>query len=420
MVASTRLKEGPLAGIRVLDFTWAWAGPHGTLLLALLGAEVIKVESRRRLDHTRVRSLMAGPMLATPDHSTIFTDLNVGKLSLSLDLKQPKAVEIARRLVRVCDVVAENMRPGALERSGLGYEALRAVKPDIVMVSSSAVGGTGPERNYAGYAPTFAALGGISSITGRPQVAPSPLSGAVDLRVGTTCALAALAALFHLRRTGEGQFIDVSSAESVSALIGGVFMEQAMNGRAPARAGNRDRSMAPHNCYPCRGGKDGPILGERRERWVSIAVGSDAEWGALCEVLGEPDLERDPRFADVVSRYRHQEELDAIISTWTRRRTAEKAAEALQRAGVAAVPVLDGIALTQDSHVRARGVVEEMEHPVIGSRLVLGAPWRLSDTPAAIRRPSPRLGEHNDYVLGDLLGMEGDEIEELVRDGVLT
>ena len=413
-------KEGPLAGIRILDFTWAWAGPHGTTLLALLGAEVIKVESRKRLDHTRLRSLMAGPVLASPDPSVIFSDLNVGKLSIPLDLKQPRAVEIARRVATVCDVVTANMRPGTLERLGLGYEDLRAVKPDIIMLCSSAVGDTGPERSYVGYAPTFAALAGISSITGHSDSAPSPLSGAIDLRVGTTCALAILAAVYHRRRTGEGQYIDLSSTEAVSALIGSVFVGHSMNGRVPGRQANRHPTMAPHNCYPCQPEGESPVLGEQKRSWVSIAVGSDEEWRALCSVLGEGGLDEDPRFADVVSRWRHQEELDDIISTWTRDRTAGEAAETLQKMGVAAMPVLDGAALAQDAHLRERGVLVNVEHPVIGSRIELGPPWTLSDTPAAIRRPAPRLGEHNDYVLGQLLGMSGQDIEELVREGVVS
>jgi benzylsuccinate CoA-transferase BbsF subunit len=414
------VKEGPLAGIRILDFTWAWAGPHGTLLLALLGAEVIKVESRQRLDHTRLRSLMAGPVLASPDHSVIFSDLNVGKLSLTLDLKHPRAVEIARRVAAVSDVVTANMRPGTLERLGLGYDDLRAIKPDIIMLCSSAVGGTGPERSYVGYAPTFAALGGISSITGHPDSPPSPLSGSIDLRVGTMCAMAVLAAVYHHRRTGEGQYIDVSSTEAVSALIGSVFVGYAMNGRVPGRQANRHPTMAPHNCYRCRPDGESSVLGEERQSWVSIAVGSDEEWRALCSVLGEGGLDDDPRFADVVSRWRHREELDDIISAWTRSRTAEEVAETLQKMGVAAVPVLDGAALAQDPHLQERGVLVNMEHPVIGSRIELGPPWRLSDTPAAIRRPSPLLGEHNHYVLGQILGMPDQEIEELVRDGVVS
>ncbi len=414
------MKEGPLAGTRILDFTWAWAGPHGTLLLSLLGAEVIKVESQQRLDHTRLRSLMTGPVLTSPDHSSIFMDLNAGKLGITLNLREPRAVEIARRVAGVCDVVTANMRPGTLERLGLGYEDMRAVKPDIIMLCSSAVGNTGPERTYAGYAPTFAALGGLSSITGHRDGPPSPLSGAVDLRVGTTCALAVLAALYHRRSTGEGQFIDLSSTEAVSALIGSAFMEYAMNGRAPGHDGNRDHAMAPHNCYPCLPGEGGSIRGEGDQRWVTIAVGSDEEWHALCGVLGEDGLEIDPRFADVVSRWHHQEELDEIILAWTSGHTPEEAADTLQRAGVAAMPVLDGATLAQDPHLQARDSFSSVEHPLIGSRLSLGPPWRLSDTPAAVRGPSPCLGEHNSYVFGQLLGMPEAEIEALVRDGVLT
>jgi benzylsuccinate CoA-transferase BbsF subunit len=242
----------------------------------------------------------------------------------------------------------------------------------------------------------------------------------VDLRVGTTCALAVLVALYHHQRTGEGQYVDLSSTEVVSALVGGVFMEYSMNRRVPGRDGNWDRTMAPHNCYPCQPGEGGSIAGEGSQRWVSIAVGSDEEWRALCSVLGEGGLEEDPRFADVVSRWRHREELDDIVSAWTRSRTAEEATETLQKAGVAAMPVLDGAALAQDPHLRERGALEKVEHPVIGSRLALAPPWRLSDTPAAIRGPSPCLGEHNGYVLGQLLGIPDEEIEELARDGVVA
>ena len=206
----------------------------------------------------------------------------------------------------------------------------------------------------------------------------------------------------------------------MSALIGGVFTEYAMNRRLPGRDGSWDYTMAPHNCYPYQPGEGGSIIGEGGQRWVSIAVGSDEEWRALCSVLGEGGLEDDPRFADVVSRWRHREEIDDIISAWTRGRTPEEVAETLQSAGVAAMPVLDGAALAQDPHLRERGALEKVEHPVIGSRLALGPPWRFSDTPAAIRRPSPCLGEHNSYVLGQLLGMPDGEIEGLVRDGVVA
>jgi benzylsuccinate CoA-transferase BbsF subunit len=402
------MTTGPLEGVRILDFTWAWAGPHATLLLAFLGAEVIKVESRRRLDHTRLRSLMTGPIMTSPDHSVIFNDLNAGKLSLTLNLSQPKAVEIAKRVAQISDVVTENMRPGVMERLGLGYDDLKAVKPNIIMLSSSAVGATGPERTYAGYAPTFAAMGGLAYITGHPDGPPMPLSGAVDLRVGTTSAFAVLAALHYRARTGKGQYIDLSSTEAVSALIGHTFMDYSMNSRVQTRAGNRDHLMAPHNCYPC--------LGE--DKWVTIAVACQEEWDALRRVVGDGRLE-DERFADAASRWQNQGALDQIIGEWTASRTQEEVTQALQKVGVAAMPLLDGRALVRDAHLRERGVLQPLHHPLIGERLTLSPPWRFSRTPAQIRRPGPLLGEHNQYVLGELLGMASDEIERLVAEEVL-
>jgi len=402
------MTTGPLEGVRILDFTWAWAGPHATLLLSFLGAEVIKVESRRRLDHTRLRSLMTGPTMTSPDHSVIFHDLNVGKLSLTLNLSQPKAVEIARRVAQISDVVTENMRPGVMERLGLGYDDLKAVKPDIIMLSSSAVGATGPERTYAGYAPTFAAMSGLAHITGHPDGPPMPLSGAVDLRVGTTSAFAILAALYYRARTGKGQHIDLSSTEAASALIGHTFMDYSMNSRVQTRMGNHDHMMAPHNSYRC--------LGE--DKWVTIAVASQEEWDALRRVVGDSRLD-DERFADASSRWQNQEALDQLIGEWTASRSQEEITQALQRVGVAAMPILDGQSLVRDAHLRERGVLQPLQCPLIGERLTLSPPWRFSRTPAQIRRPGPLLGEHNQYVLGELLGMSGDEIERLIAEEVV-
>jgi benzylsuccinate CoA-transferase BbsF subunit len=398
----------PLAGARIVDFTWAWAGPQATLLLGMLGAEIIKIESRARLDHTRLRSLMAGPTLASPDHSVIFADLNVNKLSLTLNLTHEAAREIIKRLVEISDVVAENMRPGVLTRLGLDYEALRAVKPDIIMLSSSAVGNSGPERTYVGYAPNFAALGGIAHITGPAEGPPTPLSGAIDLRVGTTSAFAILAALYHHARTGQGQYIDLSSTEAVSAMIGDTFLEYAMNGRSPGRAGNRDRTMAPHNCYPCAGD----------DRWVTIAVATDDEWRALCAVIADPRLD-DERFADGYGRWLNQDELDQIIGEWTAGHSPQEITETLQTAGVATMPAHDGRSLVRDPQLQERGLMEWVEHPLSGRRLLAGPPWLFSKTPAGIRQPAPLLGQHNHYVLHDLLGMPEEEIQRLVNEEVV-
>ena len=401
-------KRLPLEGVRVLDFTWAWAGPQATLLLALMGAEVIKVESQRRLDHTRLRSLVAGPSMSGPDASFIFNTLNLNKLSVTLNLSKPEAIEIAKSLAKISDVVAQNMRPGVLERLGLGYEDLKAVKPDIIMLSSSAAGSTGPERLYTGYAPTFAAMGGMAYITGRAGGKPAPLMGSIDLRVGSTGTFAMLAALYHRKLTGEGQHIDLSSAEAVSALMGDAFMDYTMNGRVQDRAGNRDRAMAPHAVYRCRD-----------DKWVSIAVGSEAEWRALRGVIGDLRLVEDSRFADAFSRWQNQEALDEIISVWTAERTPIEVMDVLQPAGVAAMPVYGGEEIVKDRHVLARGIIEEAEHPLMGKKKVLGPPWRLSKTPARVVRHGPLIGEDNDYVLGELLGMSKEEMERLAAAEVL-
>jgi benzylsuccinate CoA-transferase BbsF subunit len=398
----------PLQGIRVVDFTWAWAGPQATLLLGMLGAEIIKIESHARLDHTRVRSLMAGPNLTSPDHSVIFAEFNLNKLSLTLNLTHAAAVDIIKRLVKISDVVAENMRPGVLARLGLDYETLRTVKPDIIMLSSSAVGSTGLERTYVGYAPTFAAMSGIAHITGPAEGPPTPLSGAIDLRVGTTSAFAILAALYHRARTGQGQYIDLSSTEAISAMIGDTFLEHAMNSRSPGRAANRDRSMAPHNCYPCAGD----------DTWVTIAVATDDEWRALCAVIADPRLE-DERFADGYGRWLNQDELDQIIGQWTASRSPQEITETLQAAGVAAMPAHDGHSLVEDPQLRERGLMQWVEHPLSGKRLMAGPPWRFSKTPASIRQPAPLLGQHNHYVLNELLGMSEEEIQRLVDEEVV-
>ncbi|MBW2280865.1 MAG: CoA transferase [Deltaproteobacteria bacterium] len=400
--------QGPLAGVRVVDMTWAWAGPHGTQLLALLGAEVIKVESHARLDHSRMRSLMGGAMKTGPDGSPIFNDLNANKLSLTLDLRKDAARDLLRRLVSVSDVLAQNMRPGVLERLGLSYEELTRFKSDLIMLSSSAVGSTGPERLYAGYAPTFASLSGIADVTGYPDGPPQPLSGSVDLRVGTAGAFAVVAALYRRRQTGEGQHIDLSSTEVMTSMMGEAFMELSMTGRVPGRNGNRHDVMAPHGCYPCAG----------EDQWVSIAIGSDEEWTALKAALGDPGLEAEA-YAGPAERWQNQESLDPIIERWTRQRPLGDAVDQLQAAGVPAMRVHLEDSIASDPHVVARGYFQELEHPVLGRRLVGGAPWTFSEDDVGVHRPAPLLGQHNEAVLGDILGLAPEEIERLVADEVV-
>ena len=396
----------PLAGIRVADFTWAWAGPQGSLLLEMLGAEVIKIESRARLDHARVHSLTAGSIQGGIDESPVFNDLNLGKRSVTLNLRTEGGRELVKQLVARSDVVLQNMRPGVLDRLGLGYEDLRAVRPDIVMLSSSAVGATGPEGRYAGYAPTFACLSGTASISGHPDEPPIALSGSVDLRVGTAAAFAVLAALAHRQRTGEGQNIDLSSTEVMSAMMGHAFLEHQLSGVVPERIGNRHDHMAPHGCYRCRD------EGSQRV-WATIAVSSDEEWAALRELLKDDVLDG-TAFATAADRKQHEDRLDERLERWTLERSVDEVVETLQRAGIAAARMQTGKSLSRDAHVRARGVFVPITHPRLGEREVVRPPWRMAG--AQVSEPAPLLGQHNDYVLRDILGLDPAEIERLVAE----
>ena len=402
----------PLDGVRVVDMTWVWAGPYLGSLLGMLGAEVIKVESRSRPDFFRrfvVWPLAdAEPEELGPNEGMMFNTVNLSKLGVALNLVRPEGIDLIKRLVAVSDVVIENMRAGILKRMGLDYEALRAVNPRIILLSSSARGGAGPEAHYAGYASVHHAVGGGTYITGYPDGPPGYAIGDVDLMNATAGAFAVVAALYHRKETGEGQFIDFSQCEGVTALIGEVLLDYQMTGRIPGRKGNSDDFMAPHNLYPCWG----------VDRWLAIAVETDEEFAALARVMEKPELADDPRFATAAARKRNEAELDAIISEWTRLRDRDLMARQLGEAGVAAAPSRDARDLMRDPHLRARGVFVELDHPETGPRDFVGLPWRMSGCQPALKR-SPLLGEHNDYVFGQLLGLDEAEIARLKESGII-
>jgi crotonobetainyl-CoA:carnitine CoA-transferase CaiB-like acyl-CoA transferase len=403
------MKEPPLKGVRLTEFTSAWAGPYATCLLGFLGAEVIKVESRARLDHSRHLAFSTGRRFTGPDESDVFNNLNLNKKSVTLNLKEPEAVVIAKKLAAVSDIVMENMRPGVMPRLGLGYDALREIKPDIIYLSSSACGQQGPEREYVGYAPTFAALGGISYITGYEDWPPSNFMGAIDLRSATTAAASMLAALVQKQRTGKGQYIDMASQESIAVLIGDVILDYVLNGRVQTRKGNKGYRSAPHNAYPCAG----------EDRWISIAAATEEEWKGLCRAMDRPELMEDVRFARMEDRYENQEALDRIIAEWTKDKDGYDLAVRLQKAGVPAAPTLNSKGLFRDSHLHDRGVYLRVRHPVIGDNWVIAPPWRLSETPAGVHRHGPLLGEHNQSVFGELLGMTAEEIKRLEEGKII-
>lgn len=398
---------GILDGIRVLDFTAHVAGPQATILLAYMGAEVIKVESRLYPDVLRSTAATAG--IGTEKTAMgMFNSMNAGKMGITLNLTHPKGLEIAKKLVKISDVVVDNFRAGIMDKLGLGYKVLKEIKPDIIMLSASSHGATGPESRYSGFAVTMGPLSGLSHITGYPGGPPTILRNSVDSRIGNAAAFAILVALYYRQRTGKGQFIDLSGREALTSGMGEVIMEYTMNQRVRSREGNRDVIMAPHNCYRCKG----------EDKWVSIAIGNQEEWEAFVEAIGNPSWSKEERFSDQVSRWENQDELDRLVEEWTVTHTHYEVMEILQRAGVAAVPSFSNQDLFHDPHCQHRGYLVLAEHPIAGELYVLAPPWKFSTTPAKVTRPAPLLGEHNHYVFKKLLGMTDQEVSELTRQGI--
>lgn len=398
-----------LDGIRIADFSWAWAGPHATELLASLGAQVIKIESMSRIDFVRKLSFTTGQRFADVNSSSVFNSINLGKLGVQLNLSKPEGIGLAKKIVGISDVVIQNMRPGVMEKLGLSYEALQVVKPDIVYLSSSTRGGTGPERLYSGYATNFAAVGGITHLCGMPDGEPGAMAGEIDLLSAITAAFAILAGLNYRETTGKGQYIDLSSTESIHVLIGDVLMDYLANGRTQTRRGNLDEAMAPHNCYRCKG----------EDKWISIAVATNEEWHALCEVLGNPGWSHDQRFQNKESRWQNQSELDKLLGAWTLNYTHYEVMDKLQNAGIAAVPVLNAEEVFKDPHVQNRDCWAQVSHEVLGKQTVLKPAWKLSGTPVRIDSAAPSIGQHNKYVFGELLGISDEEFKRLKDEQVI-
>jgi len=398
----------PLEGIRVIDFTAVWAGPHVTQWLAVMGAEVIKIESRLRPDMIR-----AYWNLQSTGHSinSEFAEFNYGKKGCTLNMTQPRAREIVRELVGISDIVTENFGGAVMDRWGLGYAELAALKPDIIMYAGSGFGRTGPYKEFPAFAGIAEAFAGLCHLNGYPGGDPRPMAtfGYADVTSAEHGALAILAALHHREETGEGQYIDLSMTEVVSSLLFEPIMDYTMNGRVQDRQGNRDSVMAPHGCYRCRGD----------DEWVAIAVSSDEEWRAFCDAMGNPAWTSDERFRDTIGRWRNQDELDALIGDWTRDYAHYEVAEMLQRVGVMAGPSLKMEEVIQDPHLKERGFHLEVDHPGLGTWCLAALPWKLSDVPPGNYEHAPELGEHNDYVFGELLSMSAEEIARLEEEQVI-
>ncbi|HXH23107.1 MAG TPA: CoA transferase [Dehalococcoidia bacterium] len=399
----------PLAGIRVADFAWLIAGPASSRMLADFGAEVIKLESEYRVDNIRVVGVQP-PGKSSIDTNGVFNDCNTNKLSVRLNMNHPKGVELAKEIIRRSDVVLNNFTAERMPRWGLGYEDLKAVKPDIVMLSMPVMGCHGPYRNYGSYGNGVIAFGGLNMITGSPERPPIGLGPLYsDFSAPYLVVASILAALYHRNRTGKGMFIDFSQVEATMSLLGPGFLEFASNGVLPPRQGNRSRDFAPHGVYPCFG----------EDRWCAIAVETEDEWKRLAGAIGRPEMAADPRFASLESRQEHADEIDDAISAWTRQRDPWQVMHTLQGRGIMAAVVEDLEDLVvRDPWFAKRGLVEVPFPEEDVSFKTHAQPARMNGEAPVLRR-APRMGEHTAEVLKSLLGLADGEIEALTIEQVL-
>lgn len=406
--------HGPLHGLRIVEMGQLIAIPYAMKLLADMGAQVLRLESVRRLESYRGDSVYRNEVEgAFWNRGANFYEQNRNKLGLTLELGHAEGLELLRRLIAVADVFAENFTPRVIKQFGLEYADLRRLKPDLIMVSSTGYGYHGPWANFGATGPATEGASGLAYATGYPGGPPVMAEiPYVDYTAGEHTAFAVMAALLHRLRTGQGQFIDVSQTQTASATIPETLLDYAANGRLPERLGNGDRQMAPHGCYPCAG----------LDRWIAIAVATDGEWQALAQVLRRPAWLKDARFVGVLSRWQHRAALDSLVAEATAAWEMRELMGELQAAGVAAGAVLDSKELLFDPHLQARGFYEVVRHhPSTGMPPLPYAsrPWQFSGTPAVAPQAAPILGQHNEYVLTELLGLPAAEVARLEREGVI-
>ena len=395
-------RGGPLEGVRVIELSKIWAGPETGKQFAFLGAEVIKIETQGSLDFTRFDTLTGNI-----DKARGFMSVNPQKLSAQIDIKSPRGIGLVLDLLRHADILVDNLRPGAMERLGLGWEAVRAVNPRIVQITMGMYGNDGPLAYQTGYAPCFCAIGGLSALVGYPGEPPTGINMRyADSTYGTVAAYAGLVALLHARRTGEGQFVDVSAVECMTPMVADAMIEHALAGTEPASDGARHADMAPHGLFACAEGA-----------WISIAVSNDAAWAGMAEAMGRPELAADPRFAGLAARKAHEDELEALVSAWTQGQPVGALVSLLQSQGVAAGKSATSIDLVADQLLWQRGFFPDASQPDGTIRPIVGPGAKMTE-PARICDDAPWLGADTDYVLGELLGISEEARAELKQAGI--
>jgi crotonobetainyl-CoA:carnitine CoA-transferase CaiB-like acyl-CoA transferase len=399
----------PLEDVKVVDFMWALAGPGTTRALADYGATVVRIESAGRVDGART----VGPFhrnQASHDGSGLFGTYNAGKLGLALDLSKPQARDVVLDLVRWADVVCESFSPKAMRAWRLDYESLRAIKPDLIMLSSCLMGQTGPRSGFIGFGNMAAAVSGFYNLCGWPDRPPSgPFGAYTDYVAPRFGAVSVLAALDYRRRTGKGQYIDQSQAESALHFLTPALLDCAANARTDQGVGNDDPNCAPHGVYPASG----------EDCWVAIACPTDENWRGLCSLMHRDDLARDSAFASLAGRLQNRRKLDEIIAAWTKGLAADAVEVLLQNAGIPAAALKDSRHVCEDAQLASRGYLREIEHPALGKTVVEGPRFLLSRTPARIPRHAPTIGGDSQYVLESILGYDEQRITELAASGAL-
>jgi crotonobetainyl-CoA:carnitine CoA-transferase CaiB-like acyl-CoA transferase len=402
-------QELPLRDIKVCDFMWVMAGPASTRMLADYGATVVRIESPTRVDAART----VGPFQnnrTEPDASALWNSNNAGKFGITLDLSKVAAREVVFDLVRWADVVTESFSPKAMRSWGLHYEALREVRPDLIMLSSCLMGQSGPLSRFAGFGNLAASLAGFYNLCGWNDRPPAgPFGAYTDYLAPRFTTVSILAALDHRRRTGEGQYIDQSQAESALHFLSPALLDYSVNGRVAERHDNYDPDHAPHGVYPASG----------EDRWIAIACRTDDHWRALCETIGNPALANDPRFSSFDQRRTNRNQLDATIAEWSSKLDRHEVERMLQANGVPASAVQDSADCVQDAQLKHRGHFVELAHPALGKTTIEGSRFHLSRTAARVERAAPTTGQHNSYVMEKILGYNEERITELVGGGVL-
>lgn len=381
-----------------------WAGPYAAKLLAQLGAEVIKVESLTALDEMRA---YGGVDI---EHAPYFLSQNTEALSVRVNLKSEQGIAQLRKMIAASDIVLDNLRPGALAKLGLSYEAMRQIRADIIHVSIKMYGSEGPLGYQTGYAPSFAAIGGLTNLVGHEGRVPRGMSIRYgDTTAGAAAAFGAIAALHHRERTGEGQQVDLSAVEAISGLVGDSLFAFSLTGEPPRHRGNAHSELSPHGFFPARDG-----------RWLSLACDGDADWQAACEVLGRASLVSDTRFATHLQRHCNRHALEEELARSTLTHDAADLCARLRAVGVAAWPAASTLDLVADQQFWSDGTFRMVTSGNGETRPVVGPSWRIEPDGAELTRGAPMLGEHDDYVYRELLGLDGAEVEALKASGAIS